>query len=158
MERQNLPSLDSIWLKRGRRAPMDEVDEVRLIPGLGLEDNANQGGKRQVTIISAESWRDVEAELGMSIDPRARRANLMVRGIDLRECGGRVLQIGEGRVLLHGFTRPCELMEETQPGLQEALRPEWRGGAYGEVVAGGLIRRGDAVRWLDGSDDGAQVR
>ena len=137
---------------------MDPVEEARLIEGSGLENNANQGGKRQVTIISAESWQDVQSELGITVDPRSRRANLMIRGVDLRESGGRILQIGESRVLIHGFTRPCELMEETHPGLQDALRPEWRGGAYGEVLTGGVIRRGDSVRWTDDAEGGAQVR
>jgi len=158
MEIREKPRLDAIWIKRGKGAPMDPVDEARLVEGRGLENNANQGGKRQVTIISAESWRDVEADLGFQVDPRARRANLMVRGVDLRESGGKVLTIGDCRILIHGFTRPCELMEETQEGLQEALRPDWRGGSYGEVLEGGVIRSGDFVHWDDGSEPGAQVR
>ena len=36
-------------------------------------------------------------------------------------------------------------MEESHPGLQEALRPDWRGGAYGEVLDDGVIQVGDVV-------------
>jgi MOSC domain-containing protein YiiM len=32
--------------------------------------------------------------------------------------------------------------------LRLALGPEWRGGAFGEILEGGTIRVGDAVRWL----------
>jgi len=38
-------------------------------------------------------------------------------------------------------------MEESLRGLQEALRPEWRGGAFGEVLDDGEIRVGDAISW-----------
>jgi MOSC domain-containing protein YiiM len=38
-------------------------------------------------------------------------------------------------------------MEAALPGLEAALRPAWRGGVFGEVLTGGTIRAGDAVRW-----------
>ena len=40
-------------------------------------------------------------------------------------------------------------MDESHPGLREALDPDWRAGAYGQVVTGGEIRLGDPVRWVD---------
>ncbi len=118
-----------------------------MVAGRGLEGNANQGGKRQVTILSAEAWRDVDAELGAEVDPRARRANLFVRGVDLEESRGRTLEVGGCRVLIGGETRPCRRMEEAWPGLQKALEPEWRAGAYGEVTGDGEVAVGDVVRW-----------
>ena len=42
-----------------------------------------------------------------------------------------------------------EIMNEQHPGLREALIPRCRGGVYGQVVAGGNIRAGDAVRFVD---------
>jgi hypothetical protein len=38
-------------------------------------------------------------------------------------------------------------MEEAYPGLQEAMRPGWGGGAWAVVEAGGDIRNGDVVMW-----------
>jgi len=38
-------------------------------------------------------------------------------------------------------------MDEAAPGLQAALRPDWRGGVFAQVMVGGVIRVGDSVRW-----------
>lgn len=48
-----------------------------------------------------------------------------------------------------GETHPCEMLDSVHDGLKEALKVNWGGGAFGEVVIGGKIREGDAVRWLD---------
>lgn len=141
--------LEAIWIKRGKRGPMDPRASARLVAERGLVDNANQGGHRQVTLIEAEKWRRVEAELGREVDPTARRANLMVRGVDLADSRNRILAIGGCRIHLLGETRPCRLMEETVAGLQAALDPEWRGGAYGRVLSDGEIAVGDPVRFVD---------
>jgi MOSC domain-containing protein YiiM len=127
---------------------MDALDRAELKPGDGLVGNADLRTRRQVTLIEAERWEDVRAELGeRDLDPRLRRANLLVRGVPLAESRGRVLRVGPTRVLIHGETRPCRLMEDAHPGLQRALEPDWRGGVYAEVVEGGPIAVGDRVEW-----------
>lgn len=126
---------------------MDPVQEATLEAGRGLVGNANQGGKRQVTLLSAEAWSATEAELGTRLDPSTRRANLLVSGIDLEGARGRTLRIGSCRILIHGETRPCRLMEESHEGLRGALDPDWRGGAFGAVLDSGEIRAGDPVAW-----------
>lgn len=138
-------SLDAIWIKRGRGGPMDPRREAVLVAGRGLEGNANQGGRRQVTVISADSWAEVQRDLGVAVDPSTRRANLMVRGIDLERSRGSLLRVGDCVIRLLGETRPCNLMDELQPGLRATLDPHWRGGAFGEVLHGGTIRVGDGV-------------
>ena len=126
---------------------MDPVERASLKAGRGLVDNADLGGKRQVTIISQERWAAVARTLGEAVDPITRRANLLVSGIDLAECRGRVLHVGSCRVRMNGETRPCERMDEAKPGLRAALSPDWGGGAYGEVLDDGVIAVGDEVRW-----------
>lgn len=140
-------SLLAIWLKRTKGGPMDPVQEARFEAGEGLTGNANRGGRRQVTILDAEVWEAVMAELGATLPPSARRANLLVHGVALPGTAGRILKVGAAQVRILGHTEPCNLMEETLPGLEAALRPDWRGGAFGEVVAGGLVRIGDPVSW-----------
>lgn len=146
-------SLEAIWRKRRRRQPMQSLEAARLVEGEGLEGNAPTGGRRQVTIIERDAWERAEEDLGRSVDPSARRANLLVRGVELAETEGRVLSVGACRILIHGETKPCGRMDEEADGLQEALRPEWRGGVYGEVVEGGELAVGDPVGWKE--EDGS---
>ncbi len=86
-------------------------------------------------------------EMGAETDPSSRRANLMVRGIDLYETRGRILAISGVRIRIHGETRPCERMVEALDGLRGAMRSSWRGGAFGEVLYDGKIAVGDPVAW-----------
>lgn len=139
--------LEAIWRKRARRGPMDRLDAARLLEDAGLEGNADTGGRRQVTVIAREAWERAQEELGLEVDPSARRANLMVSGVELADSRGRTLAVGGARLLVHGETTPCHRMDEAAEGLQEALVPEWRGGVYAEVLGGARIEVGDAVRW-----------
>ena len=141
--------LEAIWLKRMKGGPMDPVTQVTLKANQGLVGNANQGGKRQVTLIEQEMWQDVMAEMGSSLDPGARRANLMLTGIRLMNTRGRILQIGDCRIRIYGETRPCEVMDEALPGLKQGLDKNWGGGAFGEVLDDGEIAVGDEVKWLE---------
>jgi MOSC domain-containing protein YiiM len=141
--------LESIWIKRFKRGPMDPAQSAELVASRGIVGNANQGGKRQVTIIAREAWDAVERELRESLAPETRRANLLVSGIDLANTRGRMLRIGACRVRVYGETKPCWQMEEAHVGLQLALRPDWRGGAFAEVLDSGRIAVGDFVKWLE---------
>ncbi|MDQ3998429.1 MAG: MOSC domain-containing protein [Gemmatimonadota bacterium] len=141
--------LESIWIKRFKRGPMDPAREAQLVAGRGIVGNANQGGKRQVTIISREAWDAVTRELGAEVPPQTRRANLLVSGVELANTRGRVLRVGECRVRVYGETKPCWQMEEAHAGLQSALRPDWRGGAFAEVLDDGRIAVGDSVEWIE---------
>jgi MOSC domain-containing protein YiiM len=138
----------SIWIKRFKRGPMDRVLTAEMVAGRGLRGNANQGGRRQVTLIDEAAWNAAKEQLGADVPPEARRANIMLRGIDLERTNGRVLQIGNCRVRIYGETRPCEKMDEAHRGLRDALRPNWRAGAFAEVLDDGFVSVGDPVKWI----------
>jgi MOSC domain-containing protein YiiM len=124
---------------------MDSVAEAELVADRGIVGNANQGGRRQVTVIEKEAWEDVMTSLGAALDPSTRRANVMLSGLRLKKTRGHILLIGECRLEVLGETRPCERMEESLSGLQSAMYTEWRGGVFASVVVGGVIRVGDGV-------------
>jgi MOSC domain-containing protein YiiM len=139
-------NLDQIWVKRSKQGRMDPVGSATL-DDKGLAGNADRGGRRQVTIISRERWVELMRDLGADLPPSARRANLMVAGLDLQGSRGRILRVGPARLLINGETRPCEQMEAAHAGLQALMRDRWGGGAFAEVMAGGEIRVGDPVEW-----------
>ncbi len=85
--------------------------------------------------------------LGGRLDPSTRRANLMVRGLPLAHSRGRVLHVGACRIRIFGEMKPCERMDEALPGLRDLMFPDWRGGAFGEVLDDGRIAVGDLVCW-----------
>jgi len=131
----------AIWIKRQHRRPMERVDEAELVAGRGIAGNANQGGWRQVTIIDEGAWREATEELGVDVDPSERRANVMVRGVDLENSRGKKLILGGCIINIRGENPPCRLMKE----MQEPLRPHWRAGVFGQILEGGTIRVGDQV-------------
>ncbi len=104
--------LEAIWIKRMKRGPMDSVEQVVMQMGEGLVGNANQGGRRQVTILERENWAELMTEVGGTLPPSARRANLLIRGLSLSRSTKRILRIGSCRIRILGETRPCERMEE----------------------------------------------
>lgn len=147
--------VERLWIKRFHRGPMDAVERATLRAGRGLVGNADQGGQRQVTILARRRWDGVNEALADDVDPALRRANLLVAGIDLDNTRGRTLRIGSCRLLIHGETRPCALMDDARPGLQGALDPAWAGGAFAEVLDDGEISVGDPVTWEDAGAGGA---
>ena len=135
--------VEAIWTKRAHRGPMDPVDEITLVEGKGITEDANFGrSKRQVTIIEQEVFDRIREELP-DAEPRMRRANVMVSGIRLEHSRGHVLTLGAVKIRIWGETRPCERMDAQVEGLTAALDPDWSGGAYGVVMNDGKVSVGD---------------
>lgn len=137
-------SVERIWVKRAHKGQMDAVESATL-DDQGIVDNADRGGRRQVTVISLEAWADTCAVLGDDVDPVARRANVLVSGVDLEDSRGRVIRIGDSELEVTTETVPCRLMDFVHDGLMDALKPEWRGGVSARVRTPGPIAIGDPV-------------
>ena len=139
--------IEAIWVKRAKRGVMDAVPTAELVAGEGVKGSADRRGKRQVTLIEREAWSAMMAELSADVPPAARRANVMLSGVRLADTRGRVLRLGNTRIRIAGETLPCERMEEACTGLRAVMRPDWRGGAFGEVITGGSISVNDIATW-----------
>ena len=118
-----------------------EVSLEKGVPG----DHRGKPGKRQITVLTRESWEDACREVDVSIPWIARRANLYIEGINLEDSSGGQIQIGDLILEITGETDPCNRMDQVKPGLQESMRSGWRGGVCCRVRQPGKIRPGDTV-------------
>lgn len=141
--------LEAIWIKPARREAMDPAEKASAVAGRGLAGNADFDAERQVTIVEREVFEALPTQIREAIDLSARRANFMVSGIRLANTSDRVLEIGPCRIRIRGETKPCHRMDEACPGLQDALKPNWGGGAWGDLLDDGEILVGDGVNWVD---------
>jgi MOSC domain-containing protein YiiM len=89
--------LVGIFLKHGHGGVMDAHASVVVDEG-GLVGNANRGGFRAITLVSSDRWEELMSEVGVTLGPQARRANLILSGIDLENTRGRTLAIGACRL------------------------------------------------------------
>jgi MOSC domain-containing protein YiiM len=138
------------------RGLMETVDHVAVNTSEGLHGDfrgavrPGKSGRRQVSLIEAESWAAAMHDLGRDGDPlpwHVRRANLLVTGLRLPREAGRVIAIGKSlRIEVTCECDPCSRMEEIAPGLKAALTPDWRGGVLGRVLTDGDIALGDEIR------------
>jgi len=141
-------TLLAIAIKTASREPMTALDGAEISTEHGVTGDSRGGVRhRQVTIVAREAWERTCSVLGSEVHWTARRANLLVEGMELENTKGHVLRIGPVRLEITGETLPCARMDEAHPGLQEALQPEWRAGVTAMVLSGGAVSPGDAATW-----------
>ena len=137
-----------IYPYRGKSA--QSIKEVEAVVGHGLAGDHRRHQNRQVSLLSREAWEETMVELGARLDSQARRANLLVRESDLSTTLWKRLASGVATELrIRGETTPCAIMDRALSGLEVALRSATRGGVFGTVERGGLIRVGDAITLLE---------
>jgi MOSC domain-containing protein YiiM len=131
------------------RDAMEIVAEVLVTKESGVDgDYHGREPGRQVTVISAEAWKDACTDLGVEVPWTARRANLMLGEIDLCDSLGARISIGDLVLEIVEENPPCRVMDIQRQGLRSALKPGWRAGVACNVVSGGEIRVGDSARLL----------
>jgi MOSC domain-containing protein YiiM len=144
--------LDWIGLRPAPRAPVRPVTEAVAEAGRGLIGDRyaeSPGARRQVTLIQAEHLPLIASLTGRAqLPPEWLRRNLVVSGINLLALKDRRFRIGAVVLEGTGLCHPCSRMEEVLgPGGYNVMRGH--GGITARVLAGGLLRVGDAVRFND---------
>ena len=142
---------------------------IRLLAGLGVEDDAHLGvtvqhrsrvardptqpNLRQVHLVHAELHDELRAA-GFDVPPGAMGENVATRGVDLLglPAGTRLGLGGEAVVEVTGLRNPCVQLDGIAPGLMAAVLDRdpfgsliRKAGVMGVVVLGGEVRPGDAV-------------
>lgn len=152
MEAKHLPTsgkLLGIARRAKRAAPMETLIEVSITTEAGVDGDCHGcEPDRQVTVISADAWKEACGELGIKVPWTARRANLMLGEIDLRDTLGARISIGDLLLEVVEENPPCRVMDLQQQGLRSVLKPGWRAGVACRVVRGGKIRVGDLASLL----------
>ncbi|MFI5106000.1 MAG: MOSC domain-containing protein, partial [Terriglobales bacterium] len=133
----------SILIAPEARVSMEARDEVRAMPGRGLEGDRyffsrgfysnHPGGGRVLTLIDSEALQAAAEKLVKPFAAADARRNLVTRGVPLNHLVGQDFRVGE--VLLHGvrLCEPCGYLEElTQQGVNQALLH--RGGLRVEIL------------------------
>ena len=144
-------TVTGIAYRKKPKAPMTEISSVEITCEQGVvPDTRGKPGKRQVTLISAQSWQDACAELGAELPWTFRRANILIDGLRFSAGDvGRIIRIGEAELQVMIETDPCPRMDAQHPGLTAALLPDWRAGVCCKVLKSGPVRIGDPVHYLD---------
>jgi MOSC domain-containing protein YiiM len=141
---------------------------IRLLAGLGVEDDAHLGvtvqhrsrvardpsqpNLRQVHLVHAELHDELRVA-GFDVAPGEMGENLTTRGVDLLGLpAGTRLGLGEAVVEVTGLRNPCGQLEGVAPGLMAAVLDRdpsggvvRKAGVMGVVVLGGEVRPGDPV-------------
>ncbi len=151
----------------GFSKPTDQA--ITLLAGLGVEGDAHMGDRvkhrsrvardptqpnlRQVHLLQAELLEEL-AGRGFPLRPGDVGENLLTRGLDLLGLPtGTRLRIGAtAKVEITGLRNPCAQLDRFQPGLTAAVLDRAadgslirRAGIMGVVLAGGVVRPGDAL-------------
>lgn len=117
----------------------------------GIEGDRFGGSKRrQVTLVSLESWRKACQEIDVELDWLCRRVNILTDGREFSANDiGKFLQIGDCVLEVMCECTPCYKMNKHAPGLEAALTSAFRGGICCRVLTDGYLRQEDDITWHD---------
>jgi MOSC domain-containing protein YiiM len=147
-----------IFIAPERAMPMTSVDEVEAVPGRGLQGDRyfertgtysqKPGTGREVTLIESEAMEAAARDDGVDLAPGDPRRNLVTVGVALNHLVGREFFVGGVRLRGMRLCEPCAHLARLvrRPVVKPFLH---RGGLRTEIVQGGTIRVGDAVRPAD---------
>ena len=140
-------------------APLQSVEVFEVVEGKGvagdtryfsrMSRDTGQPSRRQVTLIEGEQIAEHATALGLpAIAPGAVRSNIETADINLIALLGREIEIGDAVLRLYAPRDPCAKMDAICQGLRARMMDR-RQGVLAEVVRGGKVCVGDAIRTRD---------
>ena len=136
-----------ILYKKESGGKLIKTDTVSITKEDGIiGDYHGKSRTAQITLLSKKAWDDANYEIGSDLSWEARRSNILIDKIDLKDSIGKLIKLGDDVVLeITGECKPCNLMEKTKKGLFKALEKDWRGGVETIVARPGTLKIGDEV-------------
>jgi MOSC domain-containing protein YiiM len=151
--------VEGVFVAPAAEAPCEAVAAAEAVAGRGLRGDryfdrrgtfggpGDQG--HELTLIAAEALEALAAEHRVALDPAEARRNVVTRGVDLNALAGRRFTIGDVEIAGRRWCEPCaHLQRLTVPGVLRGL--VHRGGLRADILRGGTIAAGDAIRTLPG--------
>ncbi len=145
----------SIHIAPAAAEPTVSVDQVRVVPGKGLEGDryfnrdgtysSREGPDRELTLIEIETIEALERDYKLKLSPGDARRNIVTRGVPLNHLVGIEFSVGE--VTLRGLrlNEPCNhLASLTKEKVKQGL--VHRGGLRAQILTEGVIRPGDTIQ------------
>jgi MOSC domain-containing protein YiiM len=141
----------AIYIAEAEGAPVQDIPEVRAVPGRGLEGDRNFAADelhpaesgQDLTLVEAEAMEAL-VQSGIDIGLGGSRRNVVTRGIGLNDLVGKRFRVGDVQCQGIRLCHPCDYLESiTQPGVLKGLAN--RGGLRADILIGGTIRAGDAI-------------
>jgi MOSC domain-containing protein YiiM len=147
-------TVQSIHIAKAAREPMRIVEQVRALPGVGLEGDryALQKGtfskplpEYELTLIEAEAIEALKRDYEVELAPGEARRNVVTQGVPLNHLVGREFSVGHVRVRGIRLCEPCDHLQKVtgRPVIKGLLH---RGGLRAQILTEGTIRVGDTVR------------
>ena len=126
------------------------VDEIRLIPGHGIEGDAHAGPwHRQVSLLGQESVYCLQEKVSVPLHPGAFAENILCRGLTLyRLPVGTRLKIGTALCQVTQIGTECHADCAIRRQAGDCVMP--REGIFAVVLEAGTARPGDTVEVLGG--------
>jgi MOSC domain-containing protein YiiM len=141
----------SIFISPKFGMDLHPVAEAEAVAGRGLvgdryflpEGMINP--EKEITLIETEALAALAAEYNLALEPRRSRRSLLTRGVPLNHLVGKEFSVGSLKLRGVKLCEPCGHLEKlTVRGVQNGLCH--RGGLRAQILQGGLLRIGDAIR------------
>lgn len=146
----------SVNISRAKGTPKSPVDEIELVPDMGVRGDAHAGpGDRQVSLLMEESIdkarralagkEECRAAKGVELGPGAFAENITTSGIDLLTLrpGDEVVLQGGARIRITRIGKECHTRCAIYYKTGDCIMPAE--GVFGEVIGGGWARPGDGI-------------